>query len=312
MVALPGECRVLVFSDKSESLEAFVFSLAGGSPAFQERVAPPGAPGVVQLEAATRSSDGSGVLVVTSGTFKGAPHIDQSREDHALVMAPDSADGWVLAADLSREWERFLRGLRAEAGGWLKVEGLAALGERYLVGIRQFGDAYDRFDYGLRIAVWDPEEPSVQTVLADPRSLTFEERGDMSGGERVYMRTYGVSSLACRGREASGRLRCYVLASSEVGPGVNDVKSRLLAVDLEELADATSLPGTEVACFWGKAEGLTLLDGGRGLVVFDSDRDRKGGAGGTDLFPLEEHQDYYWIGPVEPSPTGASEGCIGP
>lgn len=318
VVRIPGECAVLVFSDKSEQLEAFRFDLTGGAPGVGERVVPARTRGVVQLEGATRAGDRDGVLVVTSGTYKGATFIDQSREDRALVMAPDGSGGWEVAEDLSPQWTRFLDGLRRQVGGWLKVEGLATLGDRYLVGIRQFGDAYDRFDYGLRIAVFDPAQPTVRTIMADPRSVTFEEEGDLTGGDRTYMRTYGVSSLECTGEDgAQDRLDCYMLVTSEQGPGVNDVKTRLLAFDLADLSGATTLPGTQVACFWGKAEGLTLLGGGLALAVFDSDRDRKGGAGGTDLFPLEDNQDYYWIGPVEasmppPGTDGEEAACIGP
>lgn len=319
VVAIPGRCSVLVFSDKSETLEAFEFSVRGADLVGGATVVPAGAPGVVQLEAATVTSDGAGVLVVTSGTFKGASFIDQSREDRALLLRPDSAGGWSVERDLSVPWERFLRGLRNDAGGWLKVEGLTALGDRYLVGIRQFGDAYDRFDFGVRIAVWDPEEPTVRTVMADPRSLTFEEEGDSEGTDRTYMRTYGVSSIECPPESPGRSIRCYMLVTSEAGPGVRDVKARLLSFDLDDLAEATSLPGRQVACFWDKAEGLTLLEGGLALVVFDSDRDRKGGAGGgSDLFPLDDRQDYYWIGPLTPPAETDEEGmaepggCIGP
>jgi len=299
----------LVFSDKSETLEAFRFSVDGAELSGGERVLPSEGPGVAQLEAATVTEDGRGVLVVTSGSFNGAPGIDQNREDRALLMEPDGSGAWTVARDLTEEWRRFLQGHRRETGGWLKVEGLATLGKHYLVGIRQFGDAFDRFDYGIRLAVWDPEKPSDTTTLADPRSLTFEERGDITGGDRVYMRNYGVSSIECEEREAAGGPRCYMLVSSEAGPGVHDVKSRLLAVDPGKLAGSTSLPGTEIACFWGKAEGLTLLGGGQALVIFDSDLARKGGAGSSDLFPLGANQDYYWIGPVDGSSTGA---CVGP
>ncbi len=316
VVRVPGECAVLVFSDKSETLEAFRFQVLGDRLGTGERIAPAGAPGVVQLEAAALVEDGDAVLVVTSGTFKDAPSVEQSREDRALMMRWDSAGSWRVAEDLSASWERFLRGLREQAGGWLKVEALTAMGDRYLVGLRQFGDAHDRFDYGLRIAVWDPSEPNIRSVMADPRSVTVEEQGDGAGTERPYMRTYGVSSLECaRGQSGAAGPRCYMLVSSEDGPGIHDVKSLLLSFRLEELADATSLPGRVVACFWNKAEGLTLLDEDLALVVFDSDRNRKGG-GGSDLFPLQDHQDYYWIGSVaEPPLAGADEAsppCVGP
>ena len=317
VVALPGECAVVVFSDKSETLEAFRFGLGATGLTGGETVSPASALRIVQLEATTLTGDGEGVLVVTSGTYKGTSSVDQSREDRAIVLATDPGGAWRVAQDLSVSWARFLEGLRRQVGGWLKVEGLTAMGERYLVGFRQFGDAHDRFDYGVMIAVWDPDQPTVRTVLADPRSLTFEETGDMSGGDRTYMRTYGVSSLECAPETAAGALRCLLLASSEAGPGVGDVKTRLMAVQLEELADATSLPGREVACFWGKAEGVTLVGPERALVVFDSDRARKGGAGGSDLYPIEDHQDFYWIGSVrlaEPGPDGeaAAPACVAP
>ena len=73
-----------------------------------------------------------------------------------------------------------------------------------------------------------------------------------------------------------------------------------------------------MACFWGKAEGLTLIAPDLALVVFDSDRNRKGGAGESGLFPIENHQDYYWIGSVrgrEPGPDGetpAPPACVAP
>lgn len=317
VVFLPGQCAVLAFSDKSEVVEAFRFAVDGSDLIGGDHLVPNDSPAVVQIEAVTRTADGTGVLVVTSGAFKGASNVEPSREDRALVLRQEESGAWGVDEDLSVPWERFLRGLRDELGGWLKVEGMASLGERYLVGIRQFGESSERFDYGLLIAVWDPEEPNVTTILADPRSTTFEEVGDRAGMQRMHMRTYGVSSLEC-GDEPGGRMTCYMLVSSESGPGVDDVKSRLLTLELNELANATSLPGRQVACFWNKAEGLTLLEGGMVLVVFDSDQIRKDSAGGTDRFPLLQNQDYYWMGNVDlavdqagPEAPNTSE-CVGP
>jgi hypothetical protein len=316
-VALPGECEVLVVSDKSEVLEMFSFSLRSGGMGEARVLRPSPEQGVVQLEAAARTLDGEGVLILTSGTFKGAPHIEQSREDHAVIVARDEEGVWYVREDLTRSWRGFLSRVRRQVGGWLKVEALDVLDDRFLVGIRQFGDAFNRFDYGLRVVVWDPSEPSVTSLMSDPRSVTVEEQGDMLGTGDTYMRTYGVSSLECDPGPVPGRMQCYMLATSEAGLGIHDVKSRLFSFDLEELWSATSFPGREVACFWGKAEGITILDNGLALVIFDSDRDRKGGASSTELFRLEDNQDFYWIGEVRHPDPAFDDGdppptCIGP
>jgi hypothetical protein len=317
VVALPGECAVLVFSDESDELEAFRFPLGPAGLGPGELVSVPAAPGVLQLEAATWTGDSTGVLALTSGAYDGVPSVDQSREDRAVIIAQDEAGEWRVADDLTAQWRRFLDRLRRRTHAWLRVEAVHALGERYLVGIRQFGLDSNRFDFGMWVVVWDPLEPSVTTVLADPRSMTFEETGDMNGTGLAYVRTYGISSLECAPESAPGRLSCYMLVAAEAGPGSHQVKSRLLRFELAELTDVRTLPGRQVACFWGKAEGLTLLEDGMALVVFDSDQSRKGGSAGSDLFALNDNQDWYWVGLVEegvgpPWEGGAPAGCVGP
>lgn len=317
VVALPGECAVLVFSDASDELEAFRFPLGPGGLGAGELVQLPGAPRVVGLEAVTWTADSTGILVVTSGAFEGDSAVDQSREDRALIVGRDEAGEWHVTEDLTAGWRRFLDRLRRRAGGWLRIEAIHALGERYLVGVRQFGQGPDGFDYGILVVVWDPREPAVVTVLADPRSLTVIESADVAGRERGYVLTYAVSSLECTGETAPGRLVCYMLASAEAGPGTDDLRSRLLRFELEELGDVASFPGREVACFRGKAEGLTLLEDGVALVVFDSDGHRKGGSGSSDRFSLDHSQDWYWVGQVNegvgpPWDGGTVMECVGP
>lgn len=264
-VANLGRGHVLVVNDKADAARFTVWSDLG-------RAAHIGAPrpklafdldlDFTKLEDVSASRRNPGwALAITS--FEGHP--DPSN-DRLIQLFVDPASG----SNFGRQVPLFdpksvTRSLKGEAGSYAKVEACAfSPDERQLfVGLRSVGPNHEGQKFGVTLLAYDAKRTGAPpSVVADV---------DL---RPVLGRAEGISAL-----EYAPRLGAWLLTTSYEGDGDHrsDVGGHLWVVPggLGMLARPEAwkqLPRFRLA---HKPEGVTELDDGRVLIVFDDDDDRK-------------------------------------
>lgn len=287
-VAHLGKGRVLVVNDKPDAPRLTVWGELDGRPArpfeldldLDYR----------KLEDVTASRKHPGwALAVTS--FETHP---DERNDRLLqvFVNPDRGSSFGRQVPLY-DPKAFLREQFGAARGYAKVEALAlSPDERTLVvGLRSTGPDHAGAKRGVTLLAYDAARTD-----AAPQLIADVDLEPMLG------RAEGISAL-----EYAPRLGAWLLTTSYEGPGdrAEDVGGHLWAVPggLGMLTRPERWAGLERHRFGHKPEGVTELDDGRVLVVFDDDDDRKDPSDPHKL-PLRRNQAWFeLLGPSGPFDT---------
>jgi hypothetical protein len=190
--------------------------------------------------------------------------------DKAIVLAATTRENVTSSSSLR---DTFIQALSAAGKPveYFKIEGLAAMPDhKLLFGVREIGKSYKDFNYSVTILETRYTEQDGNLALDRNFKIAYEFP---ELALRQIHETVGLSSIEYDAKHD----RLLILTSFEKGEKPEDIGAYLWALPVKEMhaggkPPALAMTGNQPLKFTHKAEGLTVLDDQRILVIHDDDR----------------------------------------
>ncbi len=156
---------------------------------------------------------------------------------------------------------------------YLKIEGMAVIpGDTLLFGIREYGKAYEDFDYCMKIVAVPYTVENNKINLIEKSELIFDYN-PKNFKDCEINKNIGISSMEYNKYDK----KLYILTSYENGDKTEDVGAYLWTISLPELRknkQPSLVYESEKSPihFAHKAEGITFVDDKTLLIIHDDDR----------------------------------------